>query len=211
MVGERERTWSGSTLADRRATRRGQLLDAGLDLLGTGGSGALAVRAVCRRARLTERYFYESFGDREELLLAVYGRVADEAHRALAGAVAAAGPDPRARASAAVNAFVDLITDDPRKGRVLLLEPLADPVLSRRGGELLPAFAALVREQLGGASDADAEVRMTSIALVGALVHLFVGYLDGTLGVPRDRLVAHCVRLLVGAYALHRPQVTDAS
>lgn len=208
---ETGRSWAGTTLADRRARRNEQLLEAGLELLGTEGSAAMTVRAVCRGARLTERYFYESFAGREELLLAVYGRVAGEAHRVLTDAVADALDEPRARAHAAVDAFVGLLVDDPRKGRVLLLEPLAEPVLSRRGGELLPSFAALVREQLDGSSSADAQVRMTSIAMVGALINLFVSYLDGTLAVSRKQLVDHCVTLLLGAYALHAPGVTDAS
>lgn len=187
-----------------------QLLEAGLELMSSGGSGKVAVRAVCREARLTERYFYENFGGREALLLAVYGWVADQARQVLSDAVASAPAEPEARARAAVDAFVGLILDDPRKGRVLLLEPLAEPVLSRRGAQSLPSFAALVREQLGAASD-EAGREMTSIALVGALTSLFSSYLDGALRVSRERLVGHCVTLLLGAHALHSGAVTKDS
>lgn len=48
------RTWAGSTLAERQAVRRTQLIAAGRELLGAGQ--AVTVRAVCRAARLTERY-----------------------------------------------------------------------------------------------------------------------------------------------------------
>ncbi|SFQ58589.1 DNA-binding transcriptional regulator, AcrR family [Amycolatopsis arida] len=189
------RTWGGTTLTDRRAARREQLLDAGLDLLGTGGSPAVSVRAVCRHAKLTERYFYESFADREALVLAVYERVGERARQALVDAVAAAPGSAEERAAAAVTAFVELMLDDPRKGRVLLIAPLSDPVLSRRGVELLPDFAALIREQLpAGVDELDRE--LTAVGLVGALTNLFIGYLEGTLRVSRERLVGHCVRLL---------------
>ena len=200
---ERERTWGGRTLEDRRATRRRQLLDAAYALLGTGGAGAVTVRAVCRGARLSERYFYESFADREALLVAVHERVADEARRAIAAAVAVAPPDPLARATAAVETFVDLLEEDPRRGRVLLLEALADPSLTRHGIDLLPTFAALVGEQIhvafGPDGPDDADARLTSVALVGALTHLFLGWLDGRIAVSRTRLVAHAVRLIVAA------------
>ena len=83
-----ERQWAGSRLADRQAERRRALLDAGLDLLGAEGGPAVGVRAVCRRARLTERYFYESFADRDALVAAVYDEVTERAHAALTGAVA---------------------------------------------------------------------------------------------------------------------------
>ena len=71
------RIWGGTTLATRRAARREKLVEVGLELLGTPGS-TLSVRAACRSAQLTERYFYESFPDRDALVLAVYQQVADE-------------------------------------------------------------------------------------------------------------------------------------
>ncbi|WP_158885788.1 TetR/AcrR family transcriptional regulator [Amycolatopsis anabasis] len=189
------RTWGGTTLTDRKAARREQLLAAGLDLLGNEGIPAVSVRAVCRHAKLTERYFYESFADREELVLAVYEGVAAQAHQALVDAVPDSSRDPEVRAEAAVTAFVELMLDDPRKGRVLLLAPTTDPTLSARGVSLLPAFAALVREQLPTrTSELDRE--MTAIGLVGALANLFIAYLNGTLEVSREQLIAHCVRLL---------------
>jgi AcrR family transcriptional regulator len=191
--------WAGTTLADRRAVRRAQLFDAGLELLGGGEPAAVSVRAVCRRAKLTERYFYESFADREELVLAVYELVGAQAQRVLVDAVRSAAT-ATGRAEAAVEAFVELIVDDPRKGRMLLLAPMTDPALSHRGGGLLPAFAALVREQLSGGAD-DLDRQMIAIGLVGALSHVFVAYLEGSLAASRERLVAHCVRLVMSADA----------
>lgn len=198
-MAAKSRTRSGTTLTDRKAVRREQLMDTGLELLGGSGSSAVTVRAVCRTAKLTERYFYESFTDRDQLVLAVYERVAEQAQQALVDAVRPAGSSARARAEAAVGAFVELIVDDPRKGRVLLLAPLTDPPLSKRGVELIPAFATLIREQLPDKADAQ-DSEMTAIALVGALTNLFMAYLGGTLPVTRDRLAEHCVRLLVATY-----------
>ena len=190
------RTWAGTTLDDRKAARRDQLVAAGLDLLGTEGTAAVSVRAVCRQAKLTERYFYESFADREELVAAVYEHVGEEARQVLVDAVMAA-PSPEQRAELAVRAFVELIVDDPRKGRVLLLAPLTDPALTRRGLHLLPAFAALVGEQLSRGDETDRQ--LVAIGLVGALSNVFIAYLDGSLRVTRERLVAHCVRQVLGA------------
>lgn len=204
MAADTERTWGGQTLADRRATRRARLLDAGYELLGTRGAASVTVRGVCRAAQLTERYFYESFADRDALIVEVHARVADEARAALAAAVLSAPADPPARASAAVEAFVDLLQEDPRRGRVLLTEVFADEVLTRLGVELIPSFAALLVEQIrtiygaeGGPDEIDAQ--LTSVALVGALAHLFNGWLDGTIRVTRERLVAHVVGLILRA------------
>lgn len=190
------RSWAGTTLDDRRAARRDQFIEAGLDLLGVEGGAAVSVRAACRLAHLTERYFYESFTDREQLVLAVYECVGARAHQALVAAVQDAPRNAAGRAEAAVTAFVELMVDDPRQGRVLLLAPMTDPALSRRGVDLLPAFTELIREQLPAGDDLDR--RMVAIGLVGALANIFIAYLNGSLKVSRERLVAHCVRLVIG-------------
>lgn len=196
--------WAGTTLADRRAERVRRLLEAGLDLLGTEGSAAVTVRSVCRAAQLTDRYFYENFVDREALLLAVYDEVAAEAEQTLARAAAEAGADDPAKlARAAVEAFLDLLTTDPRKGRVLLLEPLTDPTLGARSAAVSPAFAELIRAQLGAGDDVAAQ--LTATALVGAMANLFIRWLDGSLPVARAVLTDYCVRLLVTSMGLVEP------
>ena len=63
--------------------RRDELIAAGVALLGGAQGPALTVRAVCRAAGLTERYFYESFADRDEFVRAVYDDVCARAMSAL--------------------------------------------------------------------------------------------------------------------------------
>ncbi|MDT4930641.1 MAG: hypothetical protein QOF92_3508 [Pseudonocardiales bacterium] len=202
MSDRQTRSWAGTTLADRRAERRQRFLDVGLDLLGTQGSAAVTVRSVCRLAALTDRYFYENFADREALLLAVYDQVADEAGRVLVETVAALGSsDYEAVSRAAVDAFLGLLTDDPRKGRVLLLEPLTDATLGIRGVALSPAFAEIIQGQLGSAVT-PVDAQLTATALVGALANLFIRWLDGTLAIDRGTLADYCTRLLVASRAL---------
>lgn len=193
-----DRSWGGTKLADRRAARRRTLLDVAERLAGEEGCAAVTVRSVCRGARLTDRYFYESFTGRDDLLLAAFERVADEARSALEGAVAIGDPQREVRARAAVAAFVALVLDAPHKGRLLLLEPFADPVLGARSHLLMPAFTDLVGGQLAGTGD-DIDRRLAAHALVGGLANLFAGWLHGTLDVPRERLEAHCVDLVLAA------------
>lgn len=220
MTNGAPKVWGGTTLDVRRDTRRRRLLEVGFELLGgRGGGAAVTVRSVCRQAKLTDRYFYESFADREELLVAVYDQVAEEARDVLAGAVAAvAEPDGRAKhvepeaiARAAVEAFLGLLTRDPRKGRVLLLVPMTDAALSARAVELMPMFAELIRVQLAAAAGsavpvAPLEERMTATALIGALSNLFIRWLDGTLAASERELTDYCVRLLLTAIPLARPR-----
>ncbi|EUA51642.1 bacterial regulatory s, tetR family protein [Mycobacterium xenopi 3993] len=84
--------------------RRDRLIAAGVQLLGGEQGPAVTVRAVCRKAGLTERYFYESFSDRDEFVRAVYDDVCTRAMSTLASA-----STPRE----AVEQFVALMVDDP--------------------------------------------------------------------------------------------------
>lgn len=186
-----------SALERRRSVRRDELIAAGVELLGAPNGGAVTVRGVCKRAGLTERYFYEGFAERDQFVRAVYEEVGARAHRALADAVAGSGA-PAERAAAAVDAFVGLMVDEPAMGRVLLLAPIAEPALSGIGMALLPAFVTLVFEQLTAVSD-PVEKQLLATGTVGALTALFIGHLDGTLDVDRERLVAHCVGLVLDA------------
>ncbi len=154
----------------------------------------MSVRAACRAAGLTERYFYESFADRDAYIREVYEEVAERARVALVAAVSEA-ISATELAELAVRAFVALVLDHPEAGRVLLLAPLREPTLGGRGLALAPNFVALVEAQLGVIEDAD-ERALRALGLVGALTSLFIGYLDGTVTVSRERLIRHCLGLL---------------
>jgi AcrR family transcriptional regulator len=208
MGEEGQRRWAGTTLDVRRATRREQLIEAGFALLGEQGARAVTVRGVARAAQLSERYFYESFSDREALLLAVHDRVAEQARTVIAAAVqvavGAGATDPDAPAIAGLQAFTDFLEEDPRRGRVLLQEAFSDQTLARSGIELLPSFAALLVEQISARFDGPDEVdaAISAVALVGALAHLYLGWIDGSLAISRERLIRHAARLLVAAAAI---------
>jgi AcrR family transcriptional regulator len=205
-VGESTRVYGGVSAEDRRAERRGRLVEAGLELLGREGWQGATVRAVCAEARLTERYFYESFDGRDELLLAVFDRVATEAAEAVLAAIEAAPHDARAKSRAAIEAFVELLTEDPRRGRAVLVESMGNAVLRPRREAAIRAFAALMsergREFYGPDAVAETDAELTSLALAGGLAELLVAWLEGTLDVPRERLTDHCVELLVAAAAV---------
>src|SRR5579875_1767846 len=116
-VAKRQRRYRGLTAAERHRQRRELLLDAGLELFGTLGYAASSVRAISQQAGLNSRYFYESFADREALLIAVYERIV--------AAIAAATKDARTIADQArwgLDANWAILTGDRRKARVLAIE-----------------------------------------------------------------------------------------
>lgn len=183
-------------IAERQVVRRRALLDAGIALLGAEGGPAVNVRAACRATGVTERYFYELFGNRDDYVRAVYDDVSGRARDVLLAA-SEGHSDIEPLARSAVDAFVRLMIDDPDRGRVLLLAPYREPVLATEGLSHMPDFFQVVASALPADLD-EGSRRLTAVELVGALTALFTQFLGGTLPVSRDRLVEHCVAMLVG-------------
>ncbi|SRX80945.1 TetR family transcriptional regulator [Conexibacter woesei DSM] [Mycolicibacterium parafortuitum] len=188
-------------MRDRSADRRVQLLDVGERLLGTDGSAAVGMRAVCREAGLSPRYFYESFDSREALLVAVYNRVEDRLMNHIADGGGAQPLTPRDVLERCANFF----EEDPRRARILLREPLADDTLRKHSASRTPAFIRalipLVGPELRDAVPRDAEqMEILSTVLGGALVALYLEWADGRLNVGRETVAdaaAHVVSALV--------------
>lgn len=192
------RTYGGMTATQRRDERRERFLAAGLEVAGTGGWPAATVRAICADAGLTARYFYESFADRDALLLAVFDEAASEVARRVLTAVDAAPRDALERSRAAIGAAIDVLVEDPRKARVLFTEAIGiEPLVARRA-VALQSFAGLVAEQARvfyGLPQTDRRLQATAIFVTGGLVELVRAWLDGELEASRDELVDLCAEL----------------
>jgi AcrR family transcriptional regulator len=142
--------------------------------------------SVTRRRRLTERY--ESFTDRDEFVRAVYDDVCTRAMLTLNSSTT-----PRD----AVERFVALMVDDAARGRVLLLAPEVEPVLTRSGAEWMPSFIDLLQRKLTRITD-PARQALAVTGLIGALTALFTAYLDGRLATTREQFIDYCVDMLLG-------------
>ncbi|GGO76997.1 TetR family transcriptional regulator [Marinobacterium nitratireducens] len=124
--GERQRTarriYGGRTSRERTQARRERLIFAALRLYGDAGFRTTTVRAICQEAGLTERYFYESFSNSEELLCAVCSWSMGRLRQLAREAVAASGADPAQRLRASTRAYFDYIQANPGHGRIALFE-----------------------------------------------------------------------------------------
>lgn len=190
------RPWRGMSVEQRVAERRERLLAAGLEVYATHGFQASKVSDVCASAGLTQRYFYESFADKEALLWAV-------AERIVADFVAAAGPslvligtDFEAAADGAARAVITSLTDDPRRARILFVEIVGvSPGLEERRRVVIGALVDVIREAAASASGAWAreavEVDLIARALIGAAQELLIAYVRDELTIDQDALVAN--------------------
>lgn len=199
MSNTAERGWAGTTMAERQAARQAKLRAAGYELIAEAGASAVTVRSVCRKAGLTDRYFYESFDSRDDLLATLFLESADQIHRALTEVIEEHEGDPKALIEAFGRVFEKHILDSPAKGRLLLVDILSEPALTGLSLAAVPAFTRLVYGKLP--TDAPREKRaLTAVGLTGAFAALLNAWFAGTLKVSRQDLIDHCTELLLGAY-----------
>ena len=95
-----KRRYRGSAVEERRAQRRQQLIDAAIEVYGSNGYRHSGVKQVCDAAGLTQRYFYESFGHSDELLIAAYEQAARSVRESNMAAAEAVGSDRVVRSRA---------------------------------------------------------------------------------------------------------------
>lgn len=187
--------WRGIPLDERQVERRRILVDAAFDLLGTVGVAGTTVRGVCEAAGLNPRYFYESFVDLDDLLVAVFDRVAEGGLAVILEAVGAhVDADPLTSTRAVMDGFLRFITEDPRRAQVLYVAGLGNEALARRRLEAMLGMADLFSS--GRASQLDRRpvlddpvVKVAASMIVGAMSELVITWLEGRVDMTLDRLI----------------------
>lgn len=143
------RTYSGLKSAERALERHGRLVEAGLEVFGTTGYSGAKIKTLCQGAGLSERYFYESFESREQLLMAVYDQVARNLMRHVIDALQEPGLDLKASVRAGMAAVVNFMLDDPRHARIILVEIVGvSPDFEAKRYKSMTEFAAESKRQL---------------------------------------------------------------
>jgi AcrR family transcriptional regulator len=194
------RAYGGRSAEERQSERRARLVAAGLECFGTDGLRSTTIRQLCQTAGLNERYFYESFRTREELLAAVYEDLLDDLVGRVVRAVSAAPPEPLARARAGLEAFAETLASDHRRARVQLLEVVGvDEELERRRRARMHQFAELIEAIAGELIDLSHvdpdRRRLTAMALVGATNELLIDWFLDPGRTPLARVVDTAVDL----------------
>jgi AcrR family transcriptional regulator len=176
-------------------------MDAAFTLLGTAGWSGTSVRAVCQRAELNPRYFYESFDDLDALVLAVYDRVIEEMTASVLAAIDSSPDAPAEQLRAIVAATVAFMDDDRRRARIVYVEALGNEALNRRridtGHEIVAFVQAFGRERRGLPPVDDHLGAVAASILVGGFSEVLVAWLEGRLPLSREQLIDDATALFL--------------
>ncbi|MFF3751452.1 TetR/AcrR family transcriptional regulator [Streptomyces sp. NPDC002018] len=190
------RTYDGMTAEERVSARRRRIMEAGLDLFHAQGYPRTSIRAVLRRSGLQGRYFAENFSSLDELMAEILKEVNREEAAKCQEALDAAGTR-RDRARGILDVLARGVTDDPRKGRVKLIESLAAGPLAarerRRGmGQMAGLVQSLLREDW---PDPGIDVTAMSLAVVGGVNQILLNWADGSFHFSREGVVDQTLHL----------------
>lgn len=144
-----KRRYGGVLPEERQRVRRAKLIEGALEVFGTKGFHATTVREVCVAAHLTERYFYESFKTLPQLFLATYAGLRQQLMDLTLAALAQSTPTPLGMLEPAMRVFLEFIRDDPRRGRIMLVDSFAvNDEVAAMSGATARDYSSMMRQHL---------------------------------------------------------------
>lgn len=196
-----ERPYGGETASNRRLARRRRLMDSVLELVGEHGIAHLNVGAICERASVSKRHFYESFDNLDDLTGQTLTDVLDGVFTQIGASsdegVTAVGDD--ATIESALRSVLTAF-DDSRAARLYLEAPgntglrrARDNAVDRLVDQLLVVLAP---------EQADSpRAQLITRVLVAGTTEVVALWLRGNLDLTREEVVASLVELGVDALA----------
>lgn len=189
-----KRRYGGVLPEERQRLRRAKLIEGALEVFGTKGFHATTVREVCVAAHLTERYFYESFKTLPQLFLATYGALREQLMQRTLAVLKQAEPTPLGMLEPAMRTFLEFIHEDPRRGRVMLIDSLAvNDEVAALSGETARDYSAMMRQHLHllVPEDRVPDVNLDLLAdgMIGLNVLLAQRWMQDGFAEPIDRVV----------------------
>jgi AcrR family transcriptional regulator len=177
QVSTPARAYRGVSPDERRAQRRSKLIQAAIAVYGERGYRQATVKAVCEAAGLTERYFYESFENSEDLLVTSFNAVTYAVFGELVAAARAAGRSRRARARAMLEAYFGALQRDPLSARLFLVEIRGvSRAVDKAFDAALRAIGAEVARQV--AAPGALEDELLHAGIVGGVMHIALRWID---------------------------------
>jgi AcrR family transcriptional regulator len=158
-------------------SQRGRMLAAMAGAVGEKGYAEVAVADVIARAGVSRKTFYEQFANKQECFLAAYDAGVESILAAIDEAIAGAGPDPVAIATAGTRRYLETLAASPAFARTFLVEVLAagPEALARRTRaheRFATQLAQIHRAACGQDPDCPALPPHTFRACVGAIHEL---------------------------------------
>ena len=169
-------------------------------LIAESGVRSVTKRAVCSRARLNDRYFYEQFSDINALLLALGDWITTQGLEAVLDATRGAVPPERVHAAA--DAALGFVLADPRRAQLLISSHTTEALQSVRittNHQIAASMSALTREQRGPEAPPARDTDLVSFTIISGTMELVAAWLRGEFDTDRRHLTDIIAAMLLAA------------
>ncbi|WP_458686613.1 TetR/AcrR family transcriptional regulator [Nocardia tengchongensis] len=194
--------YAGLSADERRAQRRERLREVALEVIAEEGIGGLKVRALCTRAGLNDRYFYEAYSHTDRLLYELVEEQLAAVIATLMSVIATAPANTRVRLRAVVEAGVAAIADHPARRR-LTIDMQATDDLRHRRTELVDLVANVMldqgRELLGEEAVRGVHAALAARTVAHGGLEILTEWLRGELDIDRAQLIDFLVAMILTA------------
>jgi len=195
--------YAGKEASTRQRERKEKLLAAGIKLIGSEGYASTSIDAVCSEAGLTKRYFYESFSNREDLLIEAYQAVNRELMNSIWEAATPYLNDSRRLVRVGLQQTFSFVAENPDKAKLIMVEAISvrsqlGQVYGKSYGEFVNLLVEFTKPFLPDDGPEDAILAVMARGAVGAIIHLCQGWIATDFKQPIDELVTGTERIFGG-------------
>ncbi|UOH75154.1 TetR family transcriptional regulator [Acinetobacter schindleri] len=194
----KERQFKGLSMAERQQARREKLIEAGIQAYGTHGFFSVTVKDICTEAKLTERYFYESFKKSEHLFQTIFLKLIDELQQNVMQAMMQASSDPKRMIEAGLTALLTTLRDNPRMARIIYIDAMLVQELHNqatihetmgRFDRMIQAFVMLMMPNLSRSAQ---EISLVSTGLNGYVTQIAIRWVMSGFKQSMEEVLASC-------------------
>lgn len=194
----KERQFKGLSLSERKQARREKLIEAGIEAYGTHGFFSVTVKDICQEAKLTERYFYESFKKSEQLFQTIFLKLIDELQQNVMQAIMQASTDSRKMIEAGLTALLMTLKNNPRMARIIYIDAMLVQELHNqatihetmsRFDRMIHAFVMLMMPNI---NKSEREISMIATGLNGYVTQIAIRWVMSGYKQPMEEVLSSC-------------------
>ncbi|WP_180105963.1 MULTISPECIES: TetR/AcrR family transcriptional regulator [unclassified Acinetobacter] len=194
----KERQFKGLSLSERKQARREKLIEAGIEAYGTHGFFSVTVKDICLEAKLTERYFYESFKKSEQLFQTIFLKLIDELQQNVMQAIMQASTDSKKMIEAGLTALLLTLKNNPRMARIIYIDAMLVQELHNqatinetmmRFDRMIHAFVMLMMPNI---DRSEREISMVATGLNGYVTQIAIRWVMSGYKQPIDEVLSSC-------------------
>ena len=194
----KERQFKGLSLSERKQARREKLIEAGIEAYGTHGFFSVTVKDICLEAKLTERYFYESFKKSEQLFQTIFLKLIDELQQNVMQAIMQASTDSKKMIEAGLTALLMTLKNNPRMARIIYIDAMLVQELHNqatihetmsRFDRMIHAFVMLMMPNI---NKSEREISMIATGLNGYVTQIAIRWVMSGYKQPMEEVLSSC-------------------